>query len=152
MKRRLVHFGLTALLTAGSVASVPSLAQAAASDIILTRQAGYDLLGATFSGMKAAIEAKMDVKPLAGGADAMAKWGKTIPLAFPPGSDTGYPNKALPTIWSDRAGFEKASVNFTEASEKLSVIAKTGDADAFAAQFKVVGGTCGACHKEYRGK
>jgi cytochrome c556 len=152
MNRRLALFGLAAVLAAGTMATVPSLAQAAAGDIILTRQAGYDLLGSTFGGMKSAIDNKLDVKPLAGGADAMAKWGKTIPLAFPPGSDTGNPNKALPTVWSDRAGFEKAAANFTEASEKLSVVAKTGDADAFAAQWKVVGGTCGACHKEYRGK
>jgi cytochrome c556 len=152
MNKRLALFGLAAVLAAGTVAAVPSLAQAAASDIILTRQAGYDLLGSTFSGMKAAIDNKLDVKPLAGGADAMAKWGKTIPLAFPPGSDTGNPNKALPTVWSDSAGFQKAAANFTEAAEKLSVVAKTGDADAFAAQWKVVGGTCGACHKEYRAK
>lgn len=153
MKTRVIAIGLAALLTAGAAASLPSVARAAgAADIILIRQAGQDLLLGTFGGLKTAIDAKVDVKPLAGRADAMTKWMKVFPLQFPPGSDTGAPTKALPSVWSDRAGFDKAAANFTEASEKLATLAKAGDAEGFAAQFKVTAEACGACHKEYRAK
>jgi cytochrome c556 len=153
MNKRLVLFGLAALLTAGTAASLPAIAQAAgAADFILIRQAGMSLQSGTFGGLKNAIDAKVDVKTLAGRADAMTKFGKVIPLVFPAGSDTGNPTKALPTIWSDRAGFEKAAANLVEAAEKLSVLAKAGDADGFAAQWKVTGESCNACHKDYRSK
>ena len=153
MNKRMMFFGLAALMAAGTAASLPTIAQAAgAADSIHIRQAGYSLLGATFGGLKTAIDAKIDVKTLAGRADAMTKFGKAIPLLFPEGSDTGLPTKALPTVWSDRAGVEKAAANFTEATEKLSVLAKAGDADGFAAQWKATGEACGACHKDYRGK
>lgn len=153
MGKRIIPYGLAALLGAGTVLSLPATAQTTSpADIILIRQAAYALNGGTFAGLKAAVEAKSDVKPLAARADALAKWGRAIPLAFPAGSDTGNPTKALPAIWSDRAGFEKAAANFTEAAEKLSILAKAGDTDGFAAQWKVTGDTCSACHKEYRAK
>ena len=153
MIKRVVFFGFAALLTAGTAASLPTIAQAAgAADFILIRQAGQSLLSAAFGGLKTAIDAKVDVKTLAGRADAMVKWGKVFPLEFPAGSETGNSTKALPTIWSDRAGFDKAAANFVEAAEKLSVLAKAGDADGFAAQWKVTGDTCGACHKDYKAK
>ena len=153
MDKRVIVFGLAALLAASTAMSQPAIAQTTSpADIILIRQAAYALNGGTFGGMKSAIDAKADVKPLAARADALVKWGKAIPLAFPAGSDTGNPTKALPTVWSDRPGFEKAAANFAEAAEKLSVVAKSGDLDAFAAQWKVTGDTCSACHKEYRAK
>ena len=151
--QRLLRIGLAALLTTGTAISLPVIARAAGpADMIPLRQAGYDLLAGTFAGLKPAIDAKADVKPLAARAEAMAKWGKQIPLLFPTGSDAGHPTKAQPAIWSDRAGFEKAAANFTEAAEKLTVLAKAGDADGFAAQWKAVGDTCGTCHKDYRAK
>ncbi len=153
MTKRVVLLGLTALLAGGVAASLPAIAQAAGTaDVILIRQAGQSLLGAAFGGLKTAIDAKVDVKPLAARADAMVKWAKVFPLQFPEGSDTGAPTKALPAIWTDRAGFEKADANFVESLEKLSVLAKAGDSDGFAAQWKVVGDACGACHKDYRAK
>ena len=153
MNKRMMFFGLAALMAAGTAASLTGIAEAAGpADSILTRQASMSLLSGTFGGLKIAIDAKVDVKTLAGRADAMTKFGKVIPLVFPAGSDTGHPNKALPTTWTDRAGFEKAAANFTEATEKLSVLAKAGDTDGFAAQWKATGEACAACHKDYRGK
>lgn len=153
MKTRVIVIGLAALLTVGSAATLPSLAKADnAADIILIRQAGQDLLAGTFGGLKNAIDAKIDVKTLAVRADSMTKWMKVFPAQFPPGSDVGAPTKALASIWSDRAGFEKSSANFVEASEKLTAFANAGDADGFAGQFKVTAAACGACHKDYRAK
>lgn len=119
-------------------------------DVVEMRQSGYDLMGADAAAMKAGVAAKSDPKGFADGADAMARWGRLIPALFPPGSDAGHDTKAKPEIWSDRAGFEKAASDFVAASEKLSEAAKSGDPDAFAAQFKATGAACGACHKAYK--
>jgi cytochrome c556 len=56
----------------------------------------------------------------------------------------------LPAVWSDPAGFHKAADDFVEAAEKLTQLAKTADAEAVAAQVKVVGDACAACHRTYR--
>src|SRR5437868_6396340 len=82
-----------------------SRAQAPGIDVIAMRQAGQDLVGAVDEDMKRAVAAKEDVKPYADNAKAIADWMRQFPALFPPGSDKGHDTKALPAIWSDRAGF-----------------------------------------------
>jgi cytochrome c556 len=125
---------------------------AQAPDPIETRQAGQDLLAGDFSGIRAVVAAKGDVKTLENPAKAMARWIKQFPSQFPKGSEQGHDTKALPAIWSDMAGFEKASADFAEASDKLAQLAKAGDTDGVTAQVKVVGDSCGACHRAYRAR
>jgi cytochrome c556 len=127
-------------------------AHAAGPDPIETRQAGQDLVLATFSGIRAVVAAKGDVKTLEKPADALARWMRQFPSQFPPGSDTGHNTKALPTVWSDSAGFRKAADTLADAADKLAQLAKAGDADGVASQVKVVGDACGACHKTYRAR
>jgi cytochrome c556 len=127
-------------------------AQAAGPDPIETRQAGQDLMLADFGGIRAVVAAKGDVKTLEKPADAMARWMKQFPTQFPPGSNTGHDTKALPAVWSDSAGFQKAADNFVEAADKLAQLAKAGDAEGVASQVKVVGDACGTCHKTYRAR
>ena len=127
-------------------------AQAAGPDPIETRQAGQDLMLADFTGIRAVVASKGDVKTLEKPADALARWMKQFPSQFPPGTDTGHDTKALPAVWSDSAGFQKAADNFVEAADKLALLAKAGDADGVASQVKVVGDACGTCHKTYRAR
>ena len=100
--------------------------------------------------MKATIDAGTSVKPLTDGAKGLSSWGHVIPSMFPDGTQTGRNTKAKADIWSDRAGFEKASANFYTEAEKLVKAAEADDKEAFAAQFKATGATCGACHRGYR--
>jgi len=127
-------------------------AHAAGPDPIETRQSGQDLMLADFSGIRAVVAAKGDVKTLEKPAAGLARWMKQFPTQFPPGSDTGHDTKALPAVWSDSAGFQKAADNFVETANKLAELAKAGDADGVAAQVKVVGDACGTCHKTYRAR
>jgi cytochrome c556 len=132
--------------------SLTGAAQAAGPNPIETRQAGQDLMLGDFAGIRAVVAAKGDVKTLEKPADAMARWMKQFPSQFPPGSDTGHDTKALPAVWSDSAGFQRAADNFVQAADKLAQLAKAGDADGVASQVKVVGDACGACHKTYRAR
>jgi cytochrome c556 len=121
-------------------------------DPIAVRRAGFSLNNGDWGYIRAIVAAKGDVKQLESPASAIAKWTKVFPTLFPQGSETGGDTKALPVIWSDRAGFEKIAAAAGEAATKLAVAAKAGDADAVAADTKLLGEQCGACHKTYRAK
>ena len=129
-----------------------TLAQADGLDPIAMRQVGMDLAGGDWLFIRSVVAAKGDVKPLEAPAKALARWGKTIPVVFPPGSDKGDDTKALPAIWSDRAGFEKSASQMQEAATKVADAAKAGDADTVTAQAKILGESCGGCHRHYRAK
>ncbi|QDZ06699.1 cytochrome c [Sphingomonas panacisoli] len=137
------------LLAAGVLTAAVASRRDDADALIAGRQAAMKLSGATFGGMKATIDAGGDVTKLAFPAKALAEWAHATPGMFPAGSDGGT-SKALPTVWSDPAGFAKASAALEAAATKLGDLAKAGDAPGVAAQWAVVRGTCGACHDTYR--
>ncbi len=100
-------------------------------------------------------------KALAGGASAgsqlaavqeMDDLARAFPAMFPAGTETGGDTKALPAIWSNRAGFDEASNNGIAAIDKLLAAAKSDDTAAFTKQFAEVGPTCGACHRNYKAR
>lgn len=145
------------VLTAVAASCLAGLARAAdapaSPDIIATRQAGQALVGGTFIGLLQAVKQNAtDVKPFANAALAIAKWEPQFRTMFPPGTEHGENTRALPAIWSDRDGFNKASEKLAEEATKLSTIAKSGDREAFAAQVKVLGDACSACHKQFRAR
>jgi cytochrome c556 len=127
-------------------------AQAPAFNIIETRQAGQDLLAGTFTGINEGVKHKVEVKTFEHPAAALARWMKQFPSTFPPGSDHGNNTKALPAIWSNRAGFEQAAANFVAAADKLTQFAKADDTAGFTAQVKTVADACKACHDKFRAK
>ncbi len=127
-------------------------ARADGLDPIAVRQAGFSLNNGDWAFIRSVVTGKGDVKQLEAPASAMAKWAAVIPTLFPKGTETGGDTKALPEIWSDPAGFQKVAAAFGEATTKLATDAKAGAADAVAADMKLVGEQCGACHKTYRAK
>jgi len=130
----------------------PEIARADGLDPIAIRQVGMDLTGGDFAFIRSVVAAKGDVKPLEVPAKAIARWATTIPEVFPAGSDKGGDTKALPEVWSDRAGFEKIAVAMGAVATKVVEAAKAGNPDAVAADTKALGEQCSACHKRYRAK
>lgn len=59
-------------------------------------------------------------------------------------------SRAKPEIWSDAAGFEEKAVALETAAAAMVVAAGT-DLESLRAAMGTVGGTCGDCHKAYRG-
>ena len=135
---------------AGMVTTGLAQAQTPSQDIIITRQAGFDLQQGAFDAIEAAVKANIDVKPFEDAAGGIVSWAKQIPLVFPKGSDTGHDTKAMPEIWSDGAGFAKDANALATAAEKLEMLAKANDASGVADQLKVVDRACVACHRSYR--
>ena len=146
------------LLLAAALAAIPitaALAQDAPAagltpeQIVAARQSAYILSGGTFASMKFAADAGVDVKQLAFPSRALARWARTLPTMFPAG--TNLPSsRALPTVWSDRAGFEARAAAYAEAARLLAEAAQSGDRDAFLARWTDTRATCSACHDTYR--
>jgi cytochrome c556 len=121
-------------------------------DAIVARRAAFKAQGDIFNAMKKADDAGEDPKPFAADAQWLVAWSKQIPDMFPQGSDSGHETKALPAIWTDKAGFDKDAAAYMEAVTKLAALAEAGDKEGFVKQFGATGATCGACHRAYRAK
>jgi cytochrome c556 len=146
-------FALPAVIVLVAMGAAPSgIARADGLDPIAVRQAVMSLQGGDFAFIRSVVTAKSDVKPLEVPAKAIIKSTTVIPTLFPKGTETGGDTKALPEIWSDPAGFQKIAAAATDAATKLAAAAKAGDADEVAADTKLLGDQCGACHKAYRQK
>jgi cytochrome c556 len=128
------------------------VAKADGLDPIAVRQAVMSLQGGDFAYIRAVLAAKGDVKPLEVPAKAIIKSTTVIPTLFPKGTESGGDTRALPEVWSDPGGFQKIAAAATDAATKLAAAAKAGDADEVAADTKLLGEQCGACHKAYRAK
>ncbi len=148
--RKTLVLAMIGALAAGAMVGGATVALAQA-DIIKERQENRKQAGAAMRAIKGIIDAK---GPTAGAVEQAAKL-KTLEVAFgnmfPAGSDKGE-TKALPTIWSDSAGFKAAGAASIAAYDKLAVAAGSGDMAALTAAFGDAGKTCGACHDKYRVK
>jgi len=86
-------------------------------------------------------------------ANSINALSKAVTAVFPKGTDNGsYKTAALPKIWEDWAGFEKAAQALDTASANLASVAASGDKQKLAAAFGNLGKACGGCHKPYRVK
>jgi cytochrome c556 len=138
MKPSFALVALAPLAFASCATTPPGEAHAAArgpnaNEVVAARQAAFNLTAATFGGLRGAVESGGEVKPLAFGARGLNRWANALPGMFPAGTQLPE-SRALPAVWSDRAGFE----------------AQAGDKTAFGNAYKEVGGTCGSCHATYR--
>ncbi len=150
--RKLLLGGVVLALGLSGMARAADTVTFKPDDVIAARQAGFDGVQGLVDAMKATVDAGGSVKPLAGGAKGMVSWGQVIPSLFPAGTESGHHTHAKAEIWSDTAGFQKAAADFVAAAQKLQTLAAADDKDVFAAQFKTLGGTCGACHRGYRAR
>lgn len=132
---------------------VPSSSVAATPEEIITmRQANQKRVGDLTTGIKKALEGGATAESQADAAKELAQRAHLIKGYFPPGTETGGNTKARPEIWSNRAGFDAAADAYTEAFDKLVVLAQAGDTPGFSAQFATAGATCGACHRNFRAR
>ena len=150
MLKKTVVMAVAGAIAAGALVSGVTVAFAQA-DVIKARQENRKATGPEMRAIKGVIEAKGDTKQIIPHAAKLKELEVAFDKMFPAGSDKGE-TKALPTVWSDMPGFQKASANASAAYDKLAAAAGSGDMAATAAAFADVGKACGACHSTYRAK
>lgn len=140
---------LAVLAASGQLASAaPSPAQ-----VIAARQANFKKIGGAMKALKDQVASGSINKPAAvAAAKTIADLAKAQKGLFPAGSgpSSGAKTDALPAVWTAKGGFDAQMAKFAGEADKLVVAANTGSADALGAQFKAVGATCAACHKQFR--
>ena len=124
-------------------------AEMPAADIVQARRVTYFLTTQAVGMIKAGIDEGGDLRRTRGGAMMLSRWAETLPKMFPEGTDLPS-SRALPTVWSDREGFEAAASAYRDAAKNLAETAATGDREASNAAFVAMAGTCHACHEKYR--
>lgn len=118
------------------------------------RQSLFALLGANFGPMGSMIKGEMPwnqsqfeswANDLARVAELDAKRG------FPAGSEGGK-TRAKPGIWENMEDFDSKLADLRTEAAAMAEVASSGDRKAIVTQFQKTGGTCKACHDEYKSK
>jgi len=149
---------MKALLLATAAAAALTTALPAAAqfqkpeDAIKYRQSVFTVMANHFGrvGAMANGRAPFDAKVAADNMAIAVSMSKLPFVAFTEGSDKGMPNRAKPEVWKDAAKFKAAAEKMQAEMAKLDAAAKTGSLDNLKAAFGPVGGTCKACHDDFR--
>ncbi len=129
---------------AQDMASTPPLATMSADQVVAARKAAMKENGGTLKAAGALTGAEASAA-----ADILIKNFTNFPALFPEGSIVG-DSKALPVIWENKADFDGIFAKDLEAAKAMKAAAEAGDADAYGAALKAIGGSCGECHQKYR--
>ena len=148
--RKTLVVAVIGALAAGAMVGGATIALAQA-DVIKERQENRKQAGAAMRAIKGVIDAKGPTEPAVEQAAKLKTLQGALVKLFPAGSDKGE-TKALPTVWSDWAGFEAANKNAEASYDKLAVAAGSGDIAALTAAFGDTGKACGACHEKFVAK
>ena len=118
------------------------------------RQSYFALLGMTFAPMGDMVKGKIewDAARFSGWADDLHQAAQFhVERGFAPGTEQGT-TRAKPNIWSNMDDFQSKLDDFRAAAASLAEIATEGDPGTSREQFVATGGTCKACHDEYKSK
>lgn len=122
----------------------PAIATMSADQVVAARKAAMKENGGTLKAAGALTGAEASAA-----ADILIKNFTNFPALFPEGSIVG-DSKALPVIWENKADFDGIFAKDLEAAKAMKAAAEAGDADAYGAALKAIGGSCGECHQKYR--
>ena len=130
-------------------APVPQSVTIETDKLVAGRRAGFWMSAATLAAAMNNAEKGEDARTLMFGARVLNNWSKAMPGLFPEGA-VNEKSMALPTVWSDREGFDAAAAVYQAKTAELVELAKAGDTETFKTQINELHNTCAACHKKYR--
>jgi len=144
---------LVAATVAGLITALPASAQfQKPEDAVKYRKAAFTVMATHFGRIGAMAQGRVpfDANVAAANADIVVTMSKLPYAGFVEGtggSEKGAPNAK---VWSDRAGFDAAARKMQDEVVKLAAAARSNNLDAMKAAFGAAGGSCKACHDDYR--
>jgi cytochrome c556 len=118
-------------------------------DLVLARQAGMTMAASTLNLLRGASTNGTPLKNLAFPAGGLAKWAAAAPALFAD-STRSVPSRALPAVWSDKAGFAAKAKDFADSTRALAAAARAEDKTAFDAALASTAASCKGCHDSYQ--
>ena len=128
--------------------SMISSSVVAQADVIAERKANFKANAAAIKAINAALGGG-DFDMVITQATTIADWARVMPDYFPENSDSGG-TKARADIWMDFDGFKSRASANEQAALTLISTAKAGDVSATIGALKALGGTCKACHENFK--
>ena len=144
---------LVLLSTVATLASLPAAAQfQKPEDAIKYRQSAFTVMANHFGRIAGMAQGRVpfDAKVAAENADIVLTMSKLPFQGFGEGTDKGLPQRAKPEVWKEQPKFKAAAEKMQGEVAKLDAAAKTGNLDAIKAAVGAVGGSCKACHDDFR--
>jgi cytochrome c556 len=147
-------FTKVALLAGAIAVAGAAIAQPKPENFVKQRQSALNLLGWYFGPLGAVAKGE---KPF-DKEDAVRRTTNLVALSkmpwegFVAGTEKVGNTKALPAVWTNNAKFKELGGKMETEMATLAQLANAGDADGFKKQFGVVGGTCKACHDDFKEK
>lgn len=148
---------LAALLSAGALAATfalgaiaqdvmadPAIASMSPEQLVESRVAAMKQNGGILRGAGALTGAEA-----VAAADTLIQNYTNFKVMFPEGSAVGN-SEALPAIWENKDAFLAIFDKGITAAQEMKAAAEAGNADAYGAALKALGGTCGECHQQFR--
>ena len=148
------NFTKIAIATAAIAVATSALAQPKPENFVKHRKAAFTLMGWYFGPLGAVAKGEKPFnKEEATKATALVATMAKLPFdSFVAGTETVGGTEALPAVWSNNAKFKELATKLGVETDKLAAVAAAGDAEGFKKQFGVVGGTCKACHDDFKKK
>jgi len=133
----------------GTIA-ITAFGAAAAADSITDRQEDMKAVGKAMGALAAIAkkEASFDAAVVSASGNTIAEKVKEALVDFPEGSQSGTAETwAKPEIWANMDDFKAKAGKAEEAAMAMAAVADEAD---FGTALGVLGGTCKACHEDYR--
>lgn len=145
-------------IAAGAFLVVGMAGAALAQDVVSQRRAGLKGVGQTMEAVAQTVRGGGDTRALVPRIEAMQAFFRTLPDLVPTASltppqpqGTGEgQTRALAAIDGNRADFQTRATNIITALATLQTAAASGSISADL--LRSTGGTCGACHQQYRAR
>ena len=143
-----------AIAAAAIAVATSALAQPKPEQYVKHRQSALSLMGWYFGSLGPVAKGEKPFnKEEATKATALVATLAKLPYdSFVAGTESIGNTEALPAVWSNNAKFKELATKLGTETDTLAKIAAAGDEAGFKKQFGVVGGTCKACHDDFKKK
>lgn len=147
------------IIGAGAVLALGMAGGALAQgDVIAERRAGLRSMGQHMEAIAGIVQGRGDQQQIAARVDQMLPFYESLPQRFPAASltppvpqGTGEgQTRALAAIEANRGAFQQAGANMVTALGALKTAAQAGNVTPDL--LRQTGGTCGACHQQFRAR
>ena len=137
-----------------SLAGAASAQALKPEEMIKFRKSGYSFMSWNMGKIKANLEGDFNKDQVAAAANLVAATANSgMGALFGPGTDkevAGEKTRVKPEFFEQPDKVKELAMNFAKKANALAKVAASGDAAAVKAQFGKTGGTCKACHDEFR--
>jgi len=148
MKSKLL-LALLALALTGT-----ATAQLKPEEAIKFRQSGYAFMAWNMGRIKANVEGQFNKEEVIKSANAIQAIANSgMGALYLPGTDKGTgweKTRVKPAFFTDKEGVTKVAMAFNKEANEMAKVAATGDVAAIREQVGKLGGTCKACHDDFK--